>query len=269
MFSSVQNGPDAAEQAAGEGSEATSTADADAALSSGTRDAERLVLIGQMTSGIAHDFRNVLCVIQSSLNLIERNDGDPRKISECLSAAQDGIERGLRLTSRLVQFASEQEREPRLASVNDLLLEMKPFLRFSVGGDIELKLELAPSLPSCFLDRSQFCAAILNLVVNARDALAGSGSIIIRTAPGTPENENIDQLKGCVHVRVEDDGPGMSTEVLSRIFKRHFTTKGDTGSGLGLPQVHAFVEQIGGRIHVLSDVGVGTTFDLAIPIAPA
>ena len=231
------------------------------------RAVQRISALGEMTGGIAHDFRNILAIIESSLNLIERNAGDQGMTNCCLSAAHEGVARGLRLTSRLLGFAKHQEQEPRPTSVNDLLRSLEMFLKYGAGSDIRIKLDLALDVPDCLIDPSQFNPAILNLVVNARDAMPDGGVIRISTAAiedGGAAHPDPD-CDSFVRVRVEDNGRGMPEDVTQRIFDPYFTTKGDLGTGLGVPQVSAFVKRMGGHVSVASTVGQGTMFDLIFP----
>lgn len=150
--------------------------------------------------------------------------------------------------------------------VNEFLRNFEPFLRYGAGPGVRIAFELAADIPMCLTDASQFDAAVLNLVVNARDAMSNGGEIQIKTErivlttesppPGT-----------YVRVRVKDSGKGMSSEVLQRVFDPLFTTKGEQGTGLGLPQVYAFMKLIGGHVAIESEQGIGTTFDLLFPSA--
>ena len=220
---------------------------------------QRITALGEMTTGIAHDFRNILCVIESGLRLAEDCFDDPEKRGPCLAAAGDGIARGLRMTSRLLAFANRQELAPGPRNVNDL--------EYGAGPGIRLVLRLSPDLPACLIDPPQFNAAILNLVVNARDAMPDGGEIVIDTAPvvGAPPAGRAADHDLFVRVRVEDKGQGMPLEVTRRIFDPYFTTKGETGTGLGVPQVCAFMKAAGGYVRVDSRVGEGTAFDLFFP----
>ena len=141
-----------------------------------------------------------------------------------------------------------------------MLGKLKLFLKYGAGPGIQVTLDLAPDLPKCLVDPPQFNAAILNLVVNARDAMPGGGTIKIGTALIAED----DRVK-FVRLRVRDDGLGMPPEVTERIFDPYFTTKGESGTGLGVPQVNALMKQIGGYVTVDSSVGNGTAFDLFFP----
>ncbi len=220
----------------------------------------------ETAGGIAHDFRNILGVIQSSLNLLERAGGDEEQAAMCLAAAREGIQRGLRLTARLVKSAAQTEAGPSLVSVNDLLAEFETLLKHGAGSGIDIILDLAPDLPGCRIDPSRFCSAILNLVLNARDSMPGGGIVRISTAVAEPEFGRAGRF---VRIRVRDEGIGMAPEVAGRIFDSYFTTKGDSGTGLGIPQVCAFARRAGGEVRVASKPNAGTIFDLLLPAEPA
>ena len=225
------------------------------------RAAQKISALGEMTGGIAHDFRNVLGVIASGLNVAERHSGDPHKVELALAAVRDGIERGMKMTNRLLAFARQQELVAGPEDVNALLAKLRQFLKYGAGPGIRVILELARDLPRCLVDPPQFNAAILNLVVNARDAMPEGGVIRISTALIAGQED----VK-FVRLRVCDDGAGMPPEVTERIFDPYFTTKGENGTGLGVPQVHALMKQIGGYLTVDSVVGKGTAFDLFFPV---
>jgi signal transduction histidine kinase len=232
------------------------------------RAAQRLSVLGEMTGGIAHDFRNILAVIDSGLRLAEKNSSDPRATCTFIAGARDGVARGLTLTSQLLTFAKQREFQARAADANELLKTLELFLRYGAGSEVRIILELSPSIPDCLIDPSQFNAAILNLVINARDAMPKGGEVRISTAPWIVQASASDTAPGnYVRVRVRDNGTGMPDEVLQNIFHPFFTTKGELGTGLGLPQVGAFMRHIGGHIRVASDIGQGTTFDLFFPAA--
>jgi signal transduction histidine kinase len=232
--------------------------------------AQRLSVLGEMTGGIAHDFRNILAVIESGLRLVDRNIGDPDTARTFIAGAMDGVARGLQLTTQLLAFAAQKELPTTAADVNALLAKLELFLKYGAGSSVRIDLQLSVNLPKCLVDPSQFAAAILNLVVNARDAMPDGGKIEIATARRHPEADTrrVD-APGYVRVRVRDNGLGMTVDVRKKIFKPFFTTKGENGTGLGIPQVCAFVRHIGGRLSVQSEVGRGTTFDLFIPAVEA
>jgi signal transduction histidine kinase len=220
-----------------------------------------------MTGGIAHDFRNVLAIIEAALRTAERKSDEPETVHACFAAAREGIDRGLELTSQLLAFAKQQELDPRAEDANELLRNLELFLKYGAGPGIRIVLELASDIPQCLIDPSQFNAAVLNLVVNARDAMPKGGEVRISTERRTARTAapGLSAPGVYVCVRVKDSGQGMPAEVLQNIFDPLFTTKGEKGTGLGVPQVCAFMRQIGGHIEVTSEPGIGTTFDLLFP----
>jgi signal transduction histidine kinase len=231
------------------------------------RASQRITALGEMSAGIAHDFRNILAVIASAVNLAERHARDRTKLDAALDAAREGIRRGTALTDRLLAFAKPRPHDAHAEDVNALLRNLKLFLDYAAGPDIRIGLKLAPALPLCLIDGPQFSAAILNLVVNARDAMPEGGEIRISTdliALAETEDAALDPRS--VLVRIVDQGEGMSASVRERIFDPYFTTKGETGTGLGVPQVAAFMRASGGCMNVGSEPGVGTSFDLYFPV---
>jgi len=225
--------------------------------------AQKMCALGEMTGGIAHDFRNILSIVASGLRAAERNVDDPAKLKSALVAIQEGVARGERMTSRLLSFASQQELVASPEDVNVLLRKLEPFLNYGAGSGFRIELALAADLPTCLVDPPRFNAAILNLVVNARDAMPEGGAVRISTT--AVRGMNFGQPCDYVRVRVRDHGVGMAAEVLDRIFDPYFTTKGERGTGLGIPQVHSLMEQVGGFVRVDSNVGEGTSFDLFFP----
>ncbi len=233
------------------------------------RATRRIAALGEMTGGIAHDFRNVLAAIESALRLAEKNSEAPEKVRAYIAGARDGVERGLQLIFRLLAFAKQHELDARAEDANELLRDLELFLKYGAGPGIRIVLELAPDIPQCLIDPSQFSAAVLNLVVNARDAMPNGGVIRIstdqweakRAAPNSPTPGVY------VRVRVQDSGHGMPADVTQNIFDPLFTTKGEKGTGMGLPQVRAFMRLVGGHVSVTSEVGIGTTFDLLFPLS--
>ena len=231
------------------------------------RATQRLAALGEMTGGIAHDFRNLLAVIESGLRLAEKSSEQPDKVRVYIAAARQGIDRGVKLTSQLLAFAKRQELEARAGDVNDLLRNLELLLTYSAGPGIRIVLELAPDIPNCLIDPSQFDAAVLNLVVNARDAMPHGGEVRISTERWVAETTiSCEPAPGAyVRVCVKDSGQGIPTEVVGKVFDPLFTTKGENGNGLGLPHVYAFMRRVGGHVSVTSEWGRGTTFDLLFP----
>jgi signal transduction histidine kinase len=216
--------------------------------------------LGEMTGGITHDFRNILCIVASGLRVAERNRGDPERLRAALTAIQEGVERGLKMTERILAFSKQEEIDPRREDVNALLRKLEVFLKYGAGAGIHVTLCLQSDLANCPVDPALFNAAIINLVVNARDAMPEGGEICISTAhvPGDGF--------GFVRVRVQDSGVGIPPEVMARIFDPFFTTKGEKGTGLGVPQVQAMMNRVGGCLRIDTKVGEGSTFDLFFPV---
>lgn len=233
--------------------------------------AQRLAIIGEMTGGIAHDFRNLLAVIESGLRLAEKSYQQPEKFRGYLAVARVGIDRGLRLTSQLLTFAKQQEFEARAGDVNDLLMNLRTFLEYSAGPGVRVEFDLSKAIPKCLVETSQFDAAVLNLVVNARDAMPSGGEIRISTETCALENTISDStaLGTYVRVRIRDCGQGMPADVMRKAFDPFFTTKGENGSGMGLPHVFAFMRHIGGDVRATSELGRGTVVDLLFPLTNA
>src|SRR5687768_12030085 len=189
--------------------------------------AARVAALGEMTGGIVHDFRNILVVVDSGLRLAATNFDEPVKARAYIAEARVGIERGRRLASQLLTFAKMPEREPQAWDVNMLLTHLEPFLRCGVGPGVRIVLMLAPAVPQCLIEQSQFAAAILNLVLNARDAMPNGGEVQISTQKLEAETSSSDDctVRAQVRIRVSDSGLGMSAGVIERIFDPFFTTK--------------------------------------------
>ena len=226
--------------------------------------AQRLSILGKMTGGIAHDFRNILAVIDSSLRLAENNISDPDKVRAFIVGAREGVDRGLKLTSELLTLARQKELIASAADVNELLAKLEMLVTCAIGSSVRIEFQFSANLPKCLIDRPQFADAILNLVINARDAMPNGGVIQITTDSRDPGGEE-GSMVGYVRVRVRDNGLGMTKDIMKNIFEPFFTAKGKNGTGLGIPQVCAFIRQTGGRLNVDSEIGRGTTFDLFLP----
>jgi len=235
------------------------------------RVAQRLAALGEMTGGIAHDFGNILAVIESGLRLIERNLHSPEKQHAFIEATREGVERGRTLIRQLSSFAKQQEPGVHEGDINELVRGLERFLNYGAGPGIRVLLDLAPRLRKCRLDSSQFGNGLLNLVVNARDAMPSGGVIRIHTEETVIGRENADAIVPGAYIwlRVEDNGEGMPPHVAEKVLDTYFTTKGDKGTGLGLPQVRAFMVRIGGHIRIASQEGCGTKVDLFFPVEEA
>jgi len=230
---------------------------------SSARAVDKITALGEMTRGIAHDFRNVLCLLNSGLNIAEANTQDSANLQLAFAAMREGIARGLKMTNRLLDFARQHELKPGSDDINALLSALETFLGYGAGPGIRVVLDLAPNLPRCLVDPPQLNAAILNLVVNARDAMPNGGLIRISTILA---HRGRGGSRTYVRLRVRDNGAGMPPDVLAKVFDPFFTTKGDRGTGLGVPQVQALMRQVNGFVTVRSTVAKGTSFDLFFPV---
>ena len=234
------------------------------------RQAQKMEAIGQLTGGVAHDFNNLLTVILGSLEQLQRLVAtEPAR--RLIQAATRGAERGARLTQSLLSFARRQSLRPETVNPNRVIKEFGDLLRGAAGDQVQVQFLLSPTVDPCRVDPAQFQAALLNLVVNARDAMPENGGrVSIETGNVTLEaRSGIGVAPGrYVRVTVNDTGRGMPPEVVERAFEPFYTTKEvGKGSGLGLSQVYGLVKQSGGHIELSSEPGVGTTVRLYLPRA--
>ena len=235
------------------------------------RQMQKIESVGQLTGGIAHDFNNMLAVIVGSLDMARRRLNDPEKLAEFIGNAENGARRASDLVARLLAFSRRQALEPRVLDVNQLVGGMSDLLRRAIGETVRVETTLAGDLWRCFADAVQVENAVLNLAVNARDAMPEGGRLAIETsncafAPGNPRRPPDVALGAYVMIVVADTGVGMPPHVIERAFDPFFTTKGlGRGTGLGLSQVYGFVKQSGGHITIASKIGSGTTITLYLP----
>jgi CheY-like chemotaxis protein len=225
--------------------------------------------VGQLTGGVAHDFNNLLTIIVNNLDLLTRNARDARDL-RLIESAQRAAERGAKLTQQLLAFSRRQPLQPALYDPNTLIEGFEAILRRACGELVKLRLSLSPRVRSISVDGPQFEAALLNLIVNARDAMPEGGAVKITTANvilGEKDPASSDLEPGrYVSIVVEDTGSGMPPEILDRVFEPFFTTKEvGKGTGLGLSQVYGFVNQSGGHIRVDSSLGQGTKITMLLP----
>jgi hypothetical protein len=224
--------------------------------------------MGQLTGGVAHDFNNLLTVVFGSLTLLESRITDERSV-RLLRAAQRGASRGAKLTESLLAFARKQRLDPVPADLNTVVVEISEMLRRSIGVSVEVKNVLASDLWPVLIDMSQIETALLNVALNARDAMPGGGLLVIETANiRARDNELPVELVGqdCVLVSLCDNGTGMSPEVIERAFEPFFTTKEiGKGTGLGLSMVFGVVRQSGGAVRIRSRLREGTTVQIYLP----
>jgi PAS domain S-box-containing protein len=232
---------------------------------------QKMDAIGQLTGGVAHDFNNLLMAVLGSLELVrKRLPYDPR-ITPLLENAMQGAQRGATLTQRMLAFARRQELKVEAVDVASLVRGMMAFLQRTIGPSIEIDARFPANLPRAHSDPYQLETALLNLIVNARDAMPEGGSITI-TARHEKVDSNTSPLREGHYLclQVGDTGQGMDEETLQRATEPFFTTKGvGKGTGLGLPMVHGLAAQSGGRLDIRSRMGEGTVVDLWLPVAPA
>ncbi|CAN5307219.1 PAS domain-containing sensor histidine kinase [soil metagenome] len=229
--------------------------------------AQKMEAIGQLTGGIAHDFNNLLAAVIGSLELVhKRVPYDPR-VTPLLENAMQGAQRGAVLTQRMLAFARKQELKLEPVDVASLVRGMMDFLGRTLGPTIDVVLRFPTDLPRVQTDPAQLESALMNLAVNARDAMPGGGTITVTAIRDAhPDRED---AQGFVRLTVADTGHGMDAATLARAADPFFTTKGvGKGTGLGLSMVHGLAAQSGGRLELRSTVGVGSAFELWLPVAP-
>jgi PAS domain S-box-containing protein len=235
------------------------------------RQAQKMEAVGQLTGGIAHDFNNMLAIVLSALDLLERRlQHGNTDVEKYVSAAREGANRAAALTQRLLAFSRRQTLSPQPLSANRMVSEMSEILRRTIGETIRLETVLAAGLWKVHADANQLENTVINLAVNARDAMPDGGRLTIETAncriDDAYANEHGVSAGQYVMVAVTDTGAGMTPEVREKAFEPFFTTKGvGKGTGLGLSQVFGFVKQSGGHIKIYSELGHGTTVKIYLP----
>lgn len=236
------------------------------------RQMQKMEAIGQLTGGVAHDFNNMLAVIISALQLAQRRLArGETDISRFTDAAMDGARRAATLTSRLLAFARRQPLQPQVIDPNRVISGMSDLLRRTLGESVELEVVLGGGVWRSFTDQSELENAILNICVNARDAMPEGGKLTIETSNAFLDHSyaaaNAEVTPGQhVMIAITDTGQGMPPEVKARVFEPFYTTKEvGKGTGLGLAHVHGFLKQSGGHVAIYSEVGVGTTVKLYLP----
>jgi PAS domain S-box-containing protein len=235
------------------------------------RQAQKMEAVGRLAGGVAHDFNNVLTAVFGNVDLLREELADNVSAQEGLAEIRVAAERAADLTRQLLAFSRTQVLEQVVLGPNSLIADLEKMLRRVIGEDVELKLALGDAVGNLRADRGQLQQVIMNLVVNARDAMPTGGTIIIETANADLTSEYVDLhppvIPGAyVMVAVSDTGAGMTPDVQARIFEPFFTTKErNKGTGLGLSTVYGIVKQSGGYIWVYSEPGRGTTFKIYLP----
>ncbi|MGB7242644.1 MAG: PAS domain S-box protein [Sulfitobacter sp.] len=234
---------------------------------------QRLDAIGQMTGGIAHDFNNLLTVIVGNLELLEMRGADARQLPLIMDALESA-ELGADLTSRLMIFARKGNLKPEKADLRRFCSDTLSLLKRTMGAAYQIKTDFADELDMVMIDPVQLQSALVNLALNARDAMVTGGELLVSiqnvTIDDTYMAQETDMESGdYVRLSVSDNGDGMSLEAQRRAFEPFFTTKSDSGgSGLGLAMVYGFVRQSGGHVTLYSELGLGTSFGLYFPALP-
>ena len=229
---------------------------------------QKMDAVGQLTGGVAHDFNNLLMAIMGSLEMVKKRGITDPAIARLIDNAFQGAQRGANLTQRMLAFARRQPLNPQALDIAQLVTSMGELLRGSLGPSVELALDFPPDLPHVQADENQLELALLNLAVNARDAMPDGGTIRIGASRETVAGDRA--LAGGTYVRlwVKDEGEGMDENTLARAAEPFFTTKGiGKGTGLGLAMVHGMAAQSGGRLAIKSEKGVGTTAEIWLPLS--
>jgi PAS domain S-box-containing protein len=230
---------------------------------------QKMEAIGQLTGGVAHDFNNLLMAILSSLALLERRVSGDASTQRLIDNARQGAERGAALTQRMLAFARRQELNPEPVDVPELVRGMSELLQRTLGPSHPIGLQFPLSLPSVLADANQLEMALMNLAVNARDAMPEGGAIAVAASEVVVGEKEVDGLAPGRYVKlaVVDTGSGMDAETLARATEPFFTTKGvGKGTGLGLSMIHGLAEQMKGGLVLHSVVGSGTTAELWLPV---
>ncbi|KYC20540.1 ATP-binding protein [Pseudomonas sp. ABFPK] len=236
------------------------------------RQTQKLEAIGQLTGGVAHDFNNLLTIIRSSLHFLQRPNLDAQRRERYLKTMSDTVDRGTRLTGQLLAFARRQALSPQVFEAGPRLEAMADMLDTATGARIQVELQLPQAPCHIRADLNQLETAVINLMLNGRDAMAGEGTLQLRLQA----DQSLPALRGqapqpgpFAAISVSDSGVGIAAELLERIFDPFFTTKAPgEGTGLGLSQVFGFARQSGGDVQVKSVPGQGTTFTLYLPQEP-
>jgi signal transduction histidine kinase/CheY-like chemotaxis protein len=237
--------------------------------------AQKMEAVGQLTGGIAHDFNNILTVITGAIEIITDGVADRPELHLVARMVDEAVDRGADLTHQLLSFARKQPLEPREINVNTLMRDAERLLRPTLGEQVQIDLQVAMDLWPAMADPAQLSSALLNLAVNARDAMPGGGKLTLETA-----NVVLDESYATQHaevragpyvmIAVSDTGQGIPAAIRDRVFDPFFTTKAiGKGTGLGLSMVFGFVKQSGGHIKIYSEEGYGTTIKIYLPRAAA
>jgi PAS domain S-box-containing protein len=233
---------------------------------------QKMESVGQLTGGIAHDFNNLLMAVMGSLEILKKRLPPDPGLRRLLDGAMQGATRGAALTQRMLAFARQQDLKTTSVDLGSLLIGMQELLHRSIGPQIDLRVQVKPVLPSAEVDAHQVELAILNLAINARDAMPEGGAITIDIEEEAADANHGQRLKPgqYLRVRVSDTGCGMDAATLARAIEPFFSTKpAGKGTGLGLSMAHGLALQLGGALALKSSVGQGTVVTLWLPVADA
>jgi PAS domain S-box-containing protein len=235
------------------------------------RQSQKMEAVGQLTGGIAHDFNNILFVILANTDALLEDESFSPSVADRLGQIDKAVQRAADLTRQLLAFSRKQPLQPQVTDLNDLVTDTGKLLRRSLGTEIEIEAVLADDLCIVNVDRSQFETALVNLALNARDAMPAGGRLLIETRNVTLDEEYCAVNSGAVPgayamLAVSDAGQGIPADALSRVFEPFFTTKDvGKGTGLGLSMVYGFIKQSNGHVSIYSEIGVGTSVKLFLP----
>jgi PAS domain S-box-containing protein len=232
------------------------------------RQAQKMETIGQLTGGVAHDFNNLLMAVMGNLDLLRKRLPDDPRLQRLVDGALQGAERGASLTQRLLAFARQQDLRAVPVDLSGLVQGLGNLLERSLGPRVALRLDLPEGMPPARIDANQLELAILNLAINARDAMPDGGSIEIKVAKHQVQNDAVLKPGTYLKLSVIDTGAGMTPDILKRAIEPFFSSKPlGKGTGLGLSMVHGLVVQLGGTLELSSAVGKGSTVTMVLPIA--
>ncbi len=235
--------------------------------------AQKMETVGKLTGGVAHDFNNLLQVVSGNLQLLAKDIAGNEQAERRVANAMAGVSRGSKLASQLLAFGRRQALEPKVTNISRLVRDMDDMLRRSIGETIEVETVVGGGLWNTFIDPVQVENALLNLAINARDAMDGQGKLTIELGNAHLDDDyarSHDEVTPGQYVMlaVSDTGTGMAPEIIDKVFEPFFSTKGEgKGSGLGLSMVYGFTKQSGGHVKIYSEVGHGTTIKLYLPRA--
>lgn len=237
------------------------------------RHTERMSAMGMLAGSIAHDFNNVLTVVSTFVGLLEARPDDPEIIKEGIDKIRTASERGQELTKQLLEFGRRESSSIEAIDINHFLHDIKAMFDRVLPANISLELNLSDQKPTVVTDQGRLHQVLMNLVINSRDAIDNGGTITVETTSVSADPDQRQAIAGTdalgegkfTRIRICDTGPGISSELVPRIFEPYFTTKGNKGTGLGLTTVYGIVEEDKGYIRVDSREGEGTCFDIFLP----